>query len=140
MFYVWQGKSMNIFISYSRSRDEKLAKDLAAHLQDAGHHVWYSGGGIFPGENPGQKAGRALEKSDAMLVLVSPDSMRSSWVRQEIDYALGTARFAGRVVPIIVKPTKEAPWIFKKFPTVSGVRQPREVAQRVLKHLQQAGS
>ncbi len=129
---------MNIFISYA-PQEESLARDLASRLEKAGHDVWYLGGRVFPGENLGKKAGAALERSHAMLVLVSPQSMQSPWVRGEIEYAMGSARFAGRVVPIMVKPTKDVPWIFEKFPTVSDVTRPEAVTRRVLQHLNSAG-
>src|SRR5262245_50829681 len=129
---------MNIFISYA-PRDEGLALDLASRLDKAGHHVWYAGGHIFPGDNPGREAGSALEQAEAMLVLVSPESMQSRDVRQEIDYALGSPRFAGRVVPIVVEPTQDAPWIFKTFPVIAGVKRPGDMTRRVLGHLKSAG-
>ena len=62
---------MNIFISYAPG-EEDLASHLATRLHDAGHEVWYSGRRVLPGDNIGREVGSALERADAMLVLVSP--------------------------------------------------------------------
>ncbi len=58
-----------------------------------------------------------------MVVLLTPDAMRSRWVRSEIEYALGEARFRGRLIPVVVgSPEKlrdeDVPWILWKLKTI----------------------
>lgn len=50
-----------------------------------------------------------------MVVLLSPDSMKSEWVRGEIEYALGSRNYEGRLIPVLVRPTREIPWILREF-------------------------
>ncbi len=61
--------------------------------------VWLPEEQLLPGDNWAAKVGSVLEDADAMVVLLSPDSMKSEWVRHDIEYALGTAQFKGRLIP-----------------------------------------
>jgi hypothetical protein len=103
---------MRVFISHSE-REDSLAQTLRAPLQRAGFDVLdpeEGGGGNLP-----LAIGKALERAQAMLVLLSPDSVGSGWVQKELEYALGNARFRGRVVPVLVRPTADVPWILRQL-------------------------
>lgn len=104
---------MKVFISHSGS-DEKWADLLGRELAKEGIEVWNPSSEIAPGENWGLKLGRGLEDSDAMVVLLSPDSAKSNSVRHEIEYALGSARFRDRLIAVLVRPTADIPWILEK--------------------------
>ena len=69
----------------------------------------------MPGDNWGKKVGDALETSDAMVVLLSPDAARSSWVRREIEYALQSRSYEQRLIPVMVRHTEDVPWILRKL-------------------------
>lgn len=128
---------MKIFMSHS-IHDKNLAEDLARRLADGGFEVWRAAEQVLPGENFALKIGRALEESDAMIVLVSPDSMRSEQVRGEISYALASPRYAGRVVPIVIRQTDEMPWILRRFETLRAGRSRAELSKRVVNRLRHA--
>jgi len=104
---------MKVFISYS-GPDEKWADLLRQRLAQEGIDVWNPSLEITPGENWGLKYGKGLEASDAMIVLISPDSAKSDWVRHEIEYALSSPRFRNRLIPLLVRPTAQIPWILEK--------------------------
>ena len=104
---------MKVFISHSGS-DEKWADLLRQNLHKQGIDVWNPSSEIAPGENWGLKYGKGLEASDAMIVLLSPDSVKSDWVRHEIEYALGSPRFRDRLIAVVVRPTADIPWILEK--------------------------
>jgi len=108
---------MRVFLSYSND-DREVARKLASHLAKAGLETWDPAEALFPGDNWALRIGKALQESDAMVVLISPKSMKSEWVQQELQYALGEPRYKGRLIPVLVKPTKDMPWILKRFPTV----------------------
>ena len=108
---------MKVFLSHAES-DCEVARKLAAGLREAGHRVWSAEDKLFPGDNWALQIGKALEESEAMVVLISPQAMKSAWVRREIEFALGTPQYRGRLIPVIIKPTAEMPWILKKFPQV----------------------
>jgi len=108
---------MKVFLSYAQS-DREVAKELVSHLEKAGHNVWFADDALFPGENWALEVGKALDESEAMVVLLSPQAMKSDWVRKEIEFALGARQYRGRLIPVMVKPTADIPWILKRLPIV----------------------
>src|SRR5439155_4443605 len=108
---------MQVFISHSQ-KDQKLAKELSSRLSAAGVKVWLAEERVLPGENLPLEVGKALQRSDAMVVLLSPDAVESANVRSEISYALASPKFEGRVIPVIVKPTKAIPWFLQTLPMI----------------------
>lgn len=103
---------MNVFLSYSH-KDKKWATALGTGLAEAGFKV-FSDDEIAPGENWHMQIGKALDRSDAMVVLVSPHALASPTVRSDIEYALGKPQFRDRLIPVLVKPTRGIPWILRK--------------------------
>ncbi len=106
---------MNVFISHSFA-DAKLAKRLADSLREADFQVW-DDTQILPGENWGESLSKALDESEAMIVLLTPNSVRSSNIAYEVGYALGKQVYKGRLIPVIAAPPEqfdpgEIPWVF----------------------------
>ena len=67
--------------------------------------------------------GRALEESEAMVVLLTPAAIHSPDVRRNIEYALGAKNYSNRLIPVVVGdperiPAKEIPWIVRRMPWV----------------------
>jgi hypothetical protein len=125
---------MRVFISHSRS-DKKTARNIAQSLVDQGTEVWFDEWELEPGSNFAQAIGNGLESCDAMVVLVSPESLQS-WQREEIQYAITTPRFEGRVIPVFVKNTPNVPWILETLNVVRPGRTDDETAQRIVQALQ----
>jgi len=124
---------MNVFISHAYS-DEPLAHRLAQTLERAGLRVWDARDEVLPGDNWAAKAGEALEEAEAMIVLLTPDALRSSQVRREIYYALGKEDFSGRLFPVLVGPksvlTDEAvPWILRNLQMIHLTEQGEKAAE-----------
>lgn len=116
------GTAMKVFISHA-SADEALAHEVSDTLRRAGLEVW-DGSDILPGENWAAKVAVALQESEAMVVLLTPDALRSSNVRYEIAYALGDKGYSNRLIPVLAAspeqlPKDEIPWILNTFQTVS---------------------
>lgn len=128
---------MNVFLSYSQ-RDREWATALAERLGSEGFAVWDAETELFPGDNFASKIAEALESADAMIVLVSPESLASEWVRHEIDFALGSSRLSGRLIPVIVRPTDKLPWILQKLKTIGPEGGPGVAAESVVQALQKA--
>lgn len=103
---------MQIFISHAHS-DAGIAKQLSQYLETQGFQVFDPAVELFPGDNWHLETGKALEASDAMVVLISPEAARSEWVQGEIQYALGAERFKGRLIPVEVEPAQDFPWILR---------------------------
>jgi hypothetical protein len=109
---------MKVFISHAYT-DEALAKRVAAGLKDVGLEVWDESE-VLPGENWAARVGEALQNSEAMVVLLTPDGLRSSQVRREIDYALSRKDYSDRLIPVLAWPQDEMPqddipWILRRL-------------------------
>ena len=105
---------VNVFISHSE-KDRSYATSLGKVLRGAGLHVWEPRD-VQPGDNWALKIGEALAEADAVIVLLSPDSVASEWVRREIELAISLPHFKGRLIPVQVRPTREVPWILQELP------------------------
>lgn len=101
--------SMNIFLSYA-SDDRDYAQSLYSYLVAAGFNVEDPLEKHFPGDNVGKQIGSALEKSDAMVVVVTPEAQKSPFVNSEIQFALGSSRYKNRLIPVLIEGSIEAPW------------------------------
>lgn len=121
---------MKVFISYSGA-DEKWADRLRKALAPQGVEVWNPASQISPGENWGLKYGKALQNSDGVVVLLSPDSVKSDWVRHEIEYALSSPQFRDRLIPVVVRATDEIPWILRKLNVIRATKDDDETARRI---------
>jgi hypothetical protein len=87
------------FISYSRA-DRLFARRLYEDLKSAGVHVWLDQVDIKPGEPWDAIIERTLNTSAALVVILTPESVASHSVLNEISYALNTNK---RVVPVLLR-------------------------------------
>jgi TIR domain len=112
---------MQVFISHS-SKDTTIARQLAHLLSEAGLNVWIPEDEILPGDNWAKKIGQALEESDLMVVLVTPQAFESEWLKEEIQYALTAGRYKGRLIPVFLgsesATSPDVPWILRKLNSV----------------------
>jgi CheY-like chemotaxis protein len=76
-----------VFVSYS-STDRAFAEQLTSQLKDRGLRVWYDGWEIVAGDSIVQKVQEGLSSSDCLIVVLSPASVASRWVREELSVAL----------------------------------------------------
>ena len=114
---------MKVFMSHSHS-DAVLAARVSNALENNGLEVWDPDRELLPGDNWAGEVARALEESDAMVVLLTPAAAGSRWVKREIEYALGAKNFSNRLIPVVVGdrdqfPTHEIPWIVRRMPWFS---------------------
>lgn len=96
----------DIFVSYSRE-DRSAAQRVAARLENEGFSVWWDAA-IHSGESFDEVIERQLRAAKAAVVLWSPRSVASRWVRAE-------ATLADRrkiLVPVIIEPC-DLPIIFE---------------------------
>lgn len=93
-----------IFISYSRRDDETMRK-VAFFLRDQGFKVWVDNEKLIPGTTAWEEGiESAIKNALAVIVILSPDSKSSEWVRREITYA---DQFQKRVFPVLAKGSEE---------------------------------
>ena len=101
----------NVFLSYDHD-DLPLARPIAAALEKAGHTVWYDRH-IHGGAQYSRKIEQALDSADAVVVLWSPRSLDSAWVRDEA----AEGRDRGKLVPLCVEQVTP-PMGFRQFQTI----------------------
>ncbi len=92
--------SPDIFLSYNRE-DAARAKQFAQALEAEGFSVWWDAT-LRSGEAYDQVTENALAQAGAVIVLWSPRSVASRWVRAEATEALR----AGKLVPATIEPCK----------------------------------
>jgi TIR domain len=114
---------MKVFINYSH-KDEALATELADRLEAAGLDPWFDKREILPGDNWAEKTSEGLKESNAMVVLLTPNSVKSEPVQANVSFALSDKSFRHRVIPVVVGDFEESgperiPWILKKLKPVS---------------------
>lgn len=96
----------DIFISYSRG-DRAAARHFAKSLEDEGFTVWWDAA-LHSGESFDQVIERELRAATAAIVLWSPRSVVSRWVRAEATLA----DRQGKLIPVIIEQC-ERPIIFE---------------------------
>ena len=92
---------MTTFICYARE-DRAVARRLADELRAAGIDIWIDEH-IGAGKAWDAEVETALEKSNALLVILSPDAVQSQAVMNEVGYALDEGK---NVVPVLYRACK----------------------------------
>lgn len=92
-----------VFLSHS-ARDRRFADRLATSLRSNGIPVWYSSTNIAGAQQWHDEIGKALLRCDWFVVVLSPNSVKSRWVRLELGFALREARYDNRIIPLLLKP------------------------------------
>ena len=89
---------LRVFFSHS-SQDADWVQRVGAQATAAGVEVYLAEHDVSPGRQLSEKVTEAIEASDAVIVLLSKNSLASIYVQQEI----GVAHHAGKlVIPILM--------------------------------------
>lgn len=93
-----------IFISYSR-RDTETMRQIAFFLRDRGYKVWVDNEKLIPGTAAWEESiEMGIKQAFAVVVILSPDSKNSEWVRREIAYA---DQFEKPIFPALIRGDEE---------------------------------
>lgn len=118
-----------LFLSYSHS-DQPFAKQIAAAIIAKGQDVWFDKWEILPGDSiVGKIFEEGLRDAAAFAVVLSKESVRSPWVREELNVAVvNRIERATRLIPIL-KEDVELPtalrtlhWVDMRSDFDSGIR------------------
>ena len=74
--------AMRIFISHSH-RDLEAVDVIAKRLRADGHVIWIDFLQLKPGDNISQRIQEGLEQADAIVFVISRNSLHSEWVQRE---------------------------------------------------------
>lgn len=110
---------MKVFLSYAHT-DVALAERVSKALVDNGLEVSDPRRDHLPGDNWAGEVARALEESEAMVVLLTPAAAMSPDVKRNIEYALGSKNYSNRLIPVVVGdhkrfPVTVIPWIVRRM-------------------------
>ena len=95
---------MKLFISHS-SQDKGYANLLYADLKDAGCIPWLDQWDILGGQSIPTEIEKGIDNSDFLLILLSKNSVASSWVRAEWESSIWDENQDKqvRVIPILIE-------------------------------------
>jgi len=97
--------AITVFISYS-SPDESKAKQIARTLSKIDVNYFFDRKDISWGDDITQQIADGLKKCSALIVIISPASIKSQWVPFEI----GQARALGvKILPFLTHPSLDLP-------------------------------
>jgi hypothetical protein len=94
-----QKRTSRTFFCYSRD-DSEFALKLAKDLREAGANIWIDQLDIGPGEHWDDAVEKALKSSRAFLIILSPTSVESQNVKDELGFALQEGK---QVIPVVYR-------------------------------------
>jgi hypothetical protein len=89
-----------IFLSYSRSDWDTFVSNFANQLTEHGYNVWVDQQFLIGGSNWMDSVGDALNKCRLLLLVVSPESLASKYVKMEYRYFINNGKI---VLPVLHK-------------------------------------
>ncbi len=106
----------SVFLSHN-SRDKAFARKLASMLEDNGVNVWIDEAELKVGDSLIQKIGSAIEETDFVAVVLSPNSVDSTWVKKELAIAMERELSERKVtvLPILKEPCDIPPFLKDKI-------------------------
>lgn len=88
-----------IFISYAHS-DQPIAERILSELRHVSVEGWRDAADLAAGNAISTSLLKALRRSSAIVVLLSPKSLASKWLLFEVGAAQGLGK---RIIPVIIK-------------------------------------
>ncbi len=89
-----------VFLSHA-NQDRGFVDSLAEVIRRHGVPVWYSQTNILGARQWHDEIGAALRRCDWFLIVLSPQSVDSKWVKRELLYALDHNRYDSKIVPVM---------------------------------------
>jgi hypothetical protein len=91
----------DVFLSYARE-DLPFVRRLTAAFQSRGRKVWVDLEDIIPSARWMEEIRTGITEADAVVFVITPDSVTSKVCRTELDYATEQSK---RLVPILARQT-----------------------------------
>ena len=88
-----------LFISYSR-KDSAAARKVIQALAEMGQDIWVDWEDIPPGSAWMDQIKQGIERSDAFVFLLSPDSIISGYCTDEVNHARKNNK---RILPVVIR-------------------------------------
>jgi len=93
-----------VFVSHS-SKDKGFVQNFSLDLRRLGFTVWYDDWGIAIGDSIVEKVFEGLNSSDTLIIVLSPNSIDSRWVREELNTAVMRRLSENdiRILPVLIE-------------------------------------
>ena len=92
-------KKYDVFLSYS-FQDRKWVEQFVSALHESGLSVWFDVANIALGERWEDHIQRALRESTTLVVILSPNSIKSPWTFFELGAAVADKK---RIIPVLTQ-------------------------------------
>ncbi|MFQ5639796.1 MAG: toll/interleukin-1 receptor domain-containing protein [bacterium] len=108
-----------VFLSHS-DHDREFVINLVGVLRNQRIPFWYSQMDIIGAQQWHDEIGAALKRCDWFVIVLSPKSVESVWVKRELLFALQQNRFKDRIIPLLYKPCdyEQLSWTLSIFQIV----------------------
>lgn len=108
-----------VFLSHS-SKDRAFVVRLVRILKQNQISFWYSETDIQGAKQWHDEIGHALATCDWFLIVLTPDAIRSPWVKRELLFALEQKRYNEKIIPLLYKRCKfsKLSWTLSGFQLV----------------------
>ena len=108
--------SPDIFLCHSKE-DVTFVRKLARDLHELQIYAWFDEWELMLGGSLHDSIARALEQSAHIGVVVSPDSVESTWVRKELNQALAREGRSGEnlIIPLKIRDATMPPFLEDKL-------------------------
>ena len=118
----------DVFLSYSED-DHRYQKQVRKALMRKGLTVWSNTTDIRTGVEFQQAIYAGIEKADAIVLLVSPRSMQSSYCQDELAYGV---KYNKRIIPVLIQPmaVNTLPTILQSIQFIEGFKQGRQTTTK----------
>jgi hypothetical protein len=109
-------KRTELFLSHSH-KDRVFVVKLTRFLQNKKVSFWYSETAIRGAKQWHDEIGKSLRRCNWLVVVLSPHSVKSKWVKHELLFALNDRRYNERIVPLLLKACKheQLSWTLSSF-------------------------
>lgn len=116
-------KPVKIFLSHS-AKDRQFARRLAVVFDSHNLPYWYSQRHIVGAQQWHDEIGKALAKCNWFVLVLSPASVKSKWVKHELLFALENKAYDGHIVVLSLKPAnfKKLSWTLSQSQWVDFTR------------------
>jgi len=105
-----------VFLSHA-SKDRQFVERIAERLEAEKVRYWYSRTALKGAQQWQDEIGAALGRCDWFVLIASPRSVQSMWVKRELAHALIQKRYEERIVPVVCRPCamEKLSWTLDSF-------------------------
>ena len=90
-----------VFVSHSTHDREFVEKEIIPLLEGQGIEAWYSKDNIVPADQWERTILKGLKTCDAFLLVMSPNSAQSPWVKREVDWMFHKG--SKTIIPVLLQ-------------------------------------